>query len=164
MNETINMSRPAPEWFTASEEANARIMGRIADAVSTTNMKAQVNSAPMLAHWFVLDTLLLANRANRDGMHANALVLMRQCVEAISVIGLGVCRHPDAEAMLLKWDSDELTRQIAGMASGKCLAALRGGTLDRALVHFHARVCGRCSTLCALWARSGTMAASPAYG
>jgi hypothetical protein len=72
-------------------------------------MIPQVRSAPMLAHWFVLDTLLLANQANRDGMHANALALTRQCVEAISVIELGVCGHPEAEAILLKWDSDDLT-------------------------------------------------------
>lgn len=57
----------------------------------------------MLAHWFVLDTLLLASQANRDGMHANALALTRQCVEAISITELGVCGHPDAEAILLKW-------------------------------------------------------------
>lgn len=63
----------------------------------------------MLAHWYVLDTLLLANQANRDGMHANALALTRQCVEATSIIELGVCNHPDAEATLLKWDSDSLT-------------------------------------------------------
>ena len=63
----------------------------------------------MMAHWFVLDTLLLANRANRDGMHANALVLMRQCVEAISVIELSLCGHPGAEDVLLKWDADDLT-------------------------------------------------------
>jgi hypothetical protein len=63
----------------------------------------------MLAHWFILDTLLLANQANRDGMHANALALTCQCVEAIGVVELGMCGHPDAEAALLKWEADELT-------------------------------------------------------
>lgn len=102
-------TRPVPEWFNLNEEATSQIMRRIADAVSTNVMTLQVKSAPMLAHWFVLDTLLLANKANRDGMHANALALTRQCVEAISVIELGVCGHPAAEAALLKWDADELT-------------------------------------------------------
>jgi hypothetical protein len=73
------------------------------------HMIPQVRSAPMLAHWFVLDTLLLANQANREGMHANALALTRQCVEAISIIELGICGHPEAQAVLLKWDSDDLT-------------------------------------------------------
>ncbi|PLT18882.1 hypothetical protein [Ralstonia mannitolilytica] len=42
-------------------------------------------------------------------MHANALALTRQCIEAISVVELGICKHPDAEAMLLKWDEDRAT-------------------------------------------------------
>lgn len=103
------MTRSAPEWFKFNEEATSQIMRRIADAVSANAMTLQVKSAPMLAHWFILDTLLLANQANRDGMHANALALTRQCVEAISVVELGVCGHPDAEATLLKWEADELT-------------------------------------------------------
>ncbi len=102
------MTRPTPEWFTISEQATAQVMKRIAAAVSANDMCPQVKSAPMLAHWFVLDTLLLANQANRDGMHSNALALTRQCVEAISVIELGICGHPDAEATLLKWDADNL--------------------------------------------------------
>lgn len=102
------MSRPAPEWFPLAEEANPQVMRRIASAVEANAMALQVKSAAMLAHWFVLDTLLLANQANRDGMHANALALTRQCVEATGVIELGICGHPDAEAQLLKWDDDRL--------------------------------------------------------
>lgn len=101
--------RSLPEWFKINEEATPQVMRRIADAVSANAMSLQVKSAPMLAHWFVLDTLLLANQANREGMHANALALTRQCVEAIGIIELGVCGHPDAEAVLLKWEADELT-------------------------------------------------------
>lgn len=103
------MSRQIPKWFLATEEANLETMRRIADAVSSNQMALQVKSAPMLAHWFTLDSLLLANQANRDGMHANALALTRQCVEAIGVIELGICRHPEAEATLLKWEADDLT-------------------------------------------------------
>lgn len=103
------MIQSAPEWFRLNDEATSQIMSRIADAVSANVMALQVKSAPMLAHWFILDTLLLANQANREGMHANALALTRQCVEAIGIIELGVCRHPDAEAALLKWEADELT-------------------------------------------------------
>ncbi len=103
------MTRKVPEWFEVTEEATSMVMARIAASVSDIQMEPQVRSAPMLAHWFVLDTLLLANQANREGMHANALALTRQCVEAISVIELGICGHPDAEAVLTQWDSDNLT-------------------------------------------------------
>ncbi len=103
------MTRKMPEWFEVGEEATPLVMRRIADRISDIDMTPQVRFAPMLAHWFMLDTLLLANRANREGMHANALALTRQCVEAISIIELGVCGHPEAEATLLRWDSDDLT-------------------------------------------------------
>lgn len=57
-----------------------------------------------MAHWFLLDSLLLANRANREGMHANALALTRQSIEAISIIELGITGHAGAAAQLNKWD------------------------------------------------------------
>lgn len=103
------MPQRTPEWFPTVEEANPQVMRRIAQAVSSCNMGLQVKSSPMLAHWFMLDSLMLANQANRDGMHANALVLTRQCLEAISVIELGICGHVDAEAMLIQWNEDRLS-------------------------------------------------------
>jgi hypothetical protein len=123
------MSRIAPEWFTISEEASPQVMRRIADAVSSNAMVLQVRSSAMLAHWFMLDTILLANRANREGMHANALALMRQCVEAMSVIELGVCGHPGAEVVLLKWDSDQLSSGKLRAVTGQCMAAIRNRSL-----------------------------------
>jgi len=103
------MNRKIPEWFLLSEEATPQVMSRIAATVSNSVMSMQVRSTPTLAYWFMLDSLMLANRANREGMHANALSLTRQCLEALSVIELGLCRHHDAEAVLLKWDSDAIT-------------------------------------------------------
>lgn len=102
-------SRSKPEWFEMHEEVNPQVMDRISNAVAAIEMSPQVKSAPMLAHWFSLDSLLLANQANRDGMHANALSLTRQCMEAISIIELGICGHPNAEETLLKWEADKLT-------------------------------------------------------
>jgi hypothetical protein len=98
-----------PDWFRISEEVTPDVMRRVANAVSSNAMSLQVKMVPTLAHWFILDSLLLANQANRKGMHANALSLTRQCVEAIGVIELGVCGHPDAEEILLKWNEDKIT-------------------------------------------------------
>jgi hypothetical protein len=103
------MARSIPEWFQMVDDTTQQVMQRVASAVSANTMALQVKSSPMLAHWFILDTLLLANQANRDGMHANALALTRQCIEAISVVELGICNHPNAEGMLLKWDADRAT-------------------------------------------------------
>ena len=62
----------------------------------------------MQAHWFVLDSLFLASRANKEGMHANALALTRQCIEAISVIEMGLA-SPSADDVLARWERDEVT-------------------------------------------------------
>jgi hypothetical protein len=83
-------------------------MQRISKSVSDLPMAPQVRSTPMLAHWFMLDSLLLANRANREGMHANALALTRQCIEATAIVELGVCGHAEAEATLINWEEDKL--------------------------------------------------------
>ena len=98
-----------PEWFTLTEEATPEVMGRISSATSAIQMSLQVKFLPQKAHWFLLDSLLLANQANREGMHANALSLTRQCVEAMSVVELGLCGHKDAESTLHKWEKDDLT-------------------------------------------------------
>lgn len=103
------MSRKPPEWFILSEELTSSVMERIARAVSECELSIQVRSAPMLAHWFMLDSMHLANRANREGMHANSLSLTRQCLEALTVVELGICCHEQAESILMKWDDDALT-------------------------------------------------------
>ena len=72
------MSRQIPEWFPATEEANSETMRRIADAVSSSQMTLQVKSAPMLAYWFMLDSLHLANQANWvDVTGSNAVLPLR---------------------------------------------------------------------------------------
>lgn len=93
------MTAPVPEWFIIGEATTGEVMRRIANSVSNLGMAAQVRSAPMLAHWFVLDTLLLANRANRDGMHANALALTRQRVESYEGDGRAAHGHDAVEAI-----------------------------------------------------------------
>lgn len=105
----LDNERERPEWFSLSERATTGVMARVAASVQGRKGTLQVNSIPMLAHWFFLDSLLLANQANREGMHANALSLTRQCVEALGVMELGLCGHAKADDILLKWEADELS-------------------------------------------------------
>jgi len=103
------MPKNPPEWFELAEAATPETMSRVAEACQANGMGLQVKLAPSLAHWFMADSLLLANRANREGMHANALALTRQCIEALGVIELGICGHADAEQVLLQWDRDKIS-------------------------------------------------------
>jgi hypothetical protein len=127
-------------------------MRRIADIVSSIQMVPQVRSAPMLAHWFVLDTLLLANQANREGMHANALALLRQCVEAISIIELGLSGHADAEATLLKWDADHLTPgKLRSWLQANVWSKYGAGLWSEPWSTFMLEFARRCSAIRSLW-------------
>ncbi len=103
------MNDEIPEWFRLNEEATPLVMKGVSAATAANNMGIQVRSTPMLAHWFMLDSLLLANQANREGMHANALSLTRQCLEALNVVELGICGYKEAEIILERWDSDKIT-------------------------------------------------------
>jgi hypothetical protein len=101
--------RKPPEWVTLTDDATLETMKRIAEKVTNTGLPLQVKNLPMQAHWFVLDSLLTANRVNREGMHALALALTRQSLEAVAIIELGLCKHPGASEKLLQWDADKLT-------------------------------------------------------
>jgi hypothetical protein len=101
--------RTVPKWFGMTDLATSETMKRIAESVQKLALPLQIKFLPVQAHWFILDSLLLANRANREGMHANALALTRQCLEAISVIELGLSVHPDAPDVLMRWDRDKIS-------------------------------------------------------
>lgn len=103
------MQSTHPEWFTLTEILTAQTLERIGDAVGNNKMGIQVMHSPLLAYWFMKDSLYLASEVNRDGMHANALALTRQCMEALGVIELGICGKEGAEDALVKWNSDKLT-------------------------------------------------------
>lgn len=93
-----------PEWFTLAEDANPKILKRVAFAAENLNLPLQVKSLPIMAFWFLLNSMKLANGANREGMHANALAITRQCLEAISIIELGLSQSPAANVLLGRWE------------------------------------------------------------
>lgn len=99
-------SGATPEWFALTDRATRETMERIARSVERVELPLQTKHLPMQAHWFILDSLTLANQANREGMHANALSLTRQCLEAISIVELGLARQSGAAEMLAKWEGD----------------------------------------------------------
>ena len=103
------MTRSAPKWFSLGEEVNPEVMRRIANAASSDALSTNVGVTAQMAHFFILDTMLLANHANREGMHANALAMLRQCVEAISVLELTLCGHEEMESTLAKWQEDRIS-------------------------------------------------------
>lgn len=103
------MTQTHPEWFTLFEEFRDQTLSRMHAAVELPSLPLQVAQIPKQALWYLCETLYLASEANREGMHASAISLTRQCVESIGVVELGVCIVPGAADQLMKWWDDELT-------------------------------------------------------
>ncbi|MEM6458942.1 MAG: hypothetical protein AAF710_06080 [Planctomycetota bacterium] len=97
-----------PEWFNLSEDITTSVLQRVSQTIQDSDLPVCIRSVPLLSFWFFLDSIRLANQANRDGMHANALSLTRQCFEALIVIDLSICGHNEAEAIISRWDEDRI--------------------------------------------------------
>jgi hypothetical protein len=98
---------PPPDWFATAEDANPKILERIASATDELKLPIQIKFLPRQAFWFLANSMQLANRANREGMHANALSITRPCLEAISVIELGLAQSTDANRLLGRWEAEK---------------------------------------------------------
>ncbi len=98
-----------PDWFPLAEGIIPRILERLASQADNLNLPMQVRFAPRQAFCFLVNSMLLANRANREGMHANALAITRQCLEAISVLELGLVQSAQATALLERWEARKVS-------------------------------------------------------
>lgn len=101
--------REPPAWFVLNEALTPDITERLLGCLPELELPVQVRSLPMMAHWFIVDSLSMANKANRMGSHAVALALTRQCIEALSVVEVGLANHPDTATVLLAWEADRKT-------------------------------------------------------
>ena len=137
------MAKAEPEWFSLTNEATGPIMSRVAAALQDNGLSVQHKQFPLMAHWFFLDSLFYANTANRDGAHANALSITRQCIETMSVMELGMCRHPEREDMLAKWWGGKATPgQMRKWLSEKVWPNYGSGLWTESWEDFMARLSG----------------------
>ena len=97
-----------PEWFALSEELSPLVFQRLSFALSNVQLPISIKLQPLQAFWHLMNVLYLANQANREGMHANALSITRQCIECISIIELGLSRHDEATELLVRWNDDKV--------------------------------------------------------
>jgi hypothetical protein len=105
----MNAPVTPPDWFPVAEEIIPRVLERLASKADSLNLPMQVRFAPRQAFCFLANSMLLANRANREGMHANALAITRQCLEAISVLELGLVQSGQATNLLERWEADKVS-------------------------------------------------------
>jgi hypothetical protein len=100
-----NGQQEIPEWFTQTELLTPKIFQSVAKTLSNADLDISIRLFPEQAFWFLSNTLLIANQANRKGMHANALAITRLCVEAITIVELGLVGTPDAANLLSQWSN-----------------------------------------------------------
>jgi hypothetical protein len=100
--------KSVPEWFVLSEELSPLVFQRLSFALSNVSLPMNIKMQPLQAFWHVLNVLHIANQANREGMHANALSITRQCIECISIIELGLSQNSEAFGLLERWNRDGL--------------------------------------------------------
>lgn len=86
-------TKSAPEWFVLSDQVRPLTLERLAESLENLRLPLQIRTSPLQAFWFLTNSLFLASEANEQGMHANSLSITRQCLEAISVIELGLSQE-----------------------------------------------------------------------
>ncbi len=134
-----------PEWFTRMDSFTHSTMSRTAKAIGArrSDLPLPVRHLPEFAHWFILDSMLFANHANKEGSHAVALALTRQCLEALSVIELGLSRHPGAMNELAQWEDDRRQPgQLRKWLAGNVWAGYGGGLWGEPWVDFMGQLVG----------------------
>ena len=95
--------REYPEWFVLAEKAFDPTHRRIAAAVQDHGLPVHLSLAPQEAVYFFIHSLQIAQDTNKAGIHANSLAQTRYCIEALSIMELGICKNPKREEVLQKW-------------------------------------------------------------
>lgn len=101
--------RSVPDWFPLADEIFDPLHQRLAETIQNHDLPIDLSLAPQEAWYFFLHSMQIAYDANKAGIHANALAQTRYCVEALSVIELGVSRATSRETILRKWLAGDLT-------------------------------------------------------
>lgn len=74
------------------------------------DLNAHVRIAPLLASYHLHQCVLSSVDANEKGRHSVAMALLRQCVEALTIVDVGLQPHEFATDVLLSWVEDRLTQ------------------------------------------------------
>lgn len=95
-----------PEWLSLANQL-------LGPSLQTAKMRLErraskdfhLNQIPILALYHLADCVDISGYANERGKHAVALCLVRQCVETLTLIDLGLqTEEVEADAMLARWD------------------------------------------------------------
>ena len=101
--------RPPPLWLTLSDKAVHIIYERLWRAACDNDLDLPRSLLPVHALRFLIYTLAYSDDANRAGRHAISMALLRQSIESMSIVELGIVRHIDRAQQLKLWYERKIT-------------------------------------------------------
>jgi len=57
-----------------------------------------------------LESVVVSRLANEAGAHAIAVGLLRHAVEALNIVAISICHHPDKIQILQRWDDEKISQ------------------------------------------------------
>jgi len=57
-----------------------------------------------------LESVVASRLANEAGAHAIAVGLLRHAVEALDIVAISICHHPDKLAILQRWNDEKISQ------------------------------------------------------
>ena len=95
-----------PKWLDVADRLMAIILPITSQAIESKKSISNVHISiiPELALYHLTGCLDASAIANGGGMHSVAVCLVRQCVETITVIDVGLQEDKIREPMLIAWD------------------------------------------------------------
>jgi hypothetical protein len=98
-------------WLEICQENLIPLLEHTSASLSERNdLDAHVRIAPLLASCHLHQCVLSSVDANEKGRHSVAMALLRQCVEALTIVDVGLQPHEFATDVLLSWVEDRLTQ------------------------------------------------------
>ncbi len=103
-------SHPSPKWLLIGDEIRVPLLQKVlSDLIPSSVHLSDVEHVPYLAAVHFFQCLGASDDSNRRGHHSVSMCLLRQCVEAATIIDCGLQDKAFSEPLLRAWAEDKKT-------------------------------------------------------
>ena len=97
-----------PKWLTLTDNLLGPLLAMTEDALKISNTTdTHLNALPLFALMHLAESLESSMSANERGAHSVAICLVRQSIEALTVVELGLLPETMGQTLLSKWESSK---------------------------------------------------------
>jgi hypothetical protein len=104
------MPESKPDWLTLGEELMEPAVTMTRDTLRSNALPDGIRPLPELALYHHIACMSAGYRANLDGNHSVAMCLVRQSVEALTIVEIGVQPEAFAAPVLEAWQDGRLSQ------------------------------------------------------